>query len=647
VPKTHALATKQKYFALINQGMANKEACDTLGIDPKTGYAWRRGAANSSGTEYKQSQDLQKMRPPVPYDELTSEAQQAWDDFGYFRRRYFGRIASNWQEDAAYKFDKILWTPEKEYVVLNCPPGAGKSTLLHDIEAWLTIRNRGIRGILGSATESLARSYCLRLRRTFERRIPVQGDPHEIAAGRELDAEATLLADFGRFQPERSDLWRAESFIVAQLDDVSIEEKESTWASYGLDGSYLGNRVNIAVWDDVVTKKTMKTSESIQHMRDLWDDVAETRIEPDGAMFLVGQRLGPEDLYRYCLDKPGAQFEEEDDDDELLEPTFIEPEGDNISRKYHHIKYPAHFDELCQKEHKRSNAKQWPEGCLLDPIRLPWRELSALKEHRGENYETVYQQNDIDKDDVLVNRLWVTGGEDPETHEVFPGCYDTDRRYHEWPRLMQVDNPLSVLTVDPSPTKYFSIQWWAASDLESPRYLMDLIRKKLTIDQFLDEPSPGVYTGVLEDMYQLSKSKGHPLTHLIFEKNGAQRWLSQLGYFHRWVQSRNVAFFSHETQLNKADPDYGVQILGPLYKRGLIRLPNMAHGDMGYVISRTLVHEVTAWPNGTTDDCVMAQWFFEWLFPKLVTVQVKDIPKKTVPSWMRSRHKPRPLHPVS
>ena len=40
----------------------------------------------------------------------------------------------------------------KRYLVVNCPPGSGKSTLFaHDIPAWLTVRNRQIRGMIGSA----------------------------------------------------------------------------------------------------------------------------------------------------------------------------------------------------------------------------------------------------------------------------------------------------------------------------------------------------------------------------------------------------------------------------------------------------------------------------------------------------------------
>ena len=39
---------------------------------------------------------------------LCPEAEEALLDFGLFRRRYFGRIASSWQEEAAYKMFRLL-----------------------------------------------------------------------------------------------------------------------------------------------------------------------------------------------------------------------------------------------------------------------------------------------------------------------------------------------------------------------------------------------------------------------------------------------------------------------------------------------------------------------------------------------------------
>ena len=72
---------------------------------------------------------------------------------------------------------ELLATDQKEFCVINAPPGVGKSTTFtHDIPAWLTCRNRAIRGLVGSVTGKLATQYTRRLRRSFENVVPVKAD---------------------------------------------------------------------------------------------------------------------------------------------------------------------------------------------------------------------------------------------------------------------------------------------------------------------------------------------------------------------------------------------------------------------------------------------------------------------------------------
>jgi hypothetical protein len=233
---------------------------------------------------------------------------------------------------------------------------------------------------------------------------------------------------------------------------------------------------------------------------------------------------------------------------------------------------------------------------------------------------------------VLVPRHWVKGGE--HNGEFFPGCYDSERAYHEVPK--GISNAVySMCMVDPSPTNFWAIEWWLVDADTEFRYLMDLIRQKMDASSFLDyNPDTREFSGALEDLWQLSNKLNRPIKYLIIERNGAQRFLMQLDYFKRWCQLRGVSYFPHDTTTNKSDPEYGVQVLATHYRHGRYRLPNkQTRGDMGFLISKLLVDEVTVWPGGTTDDCVMAQWFMEWWIPRIVTPNPGDIPRKWVPSW--------------
>ena len=601
--------------------------------EAQVSYSWARkyDGLPAHGEAYRKMKEEQDAPAgPVLPDDLTSDAKAALGDFGLFRRRYFGRIASPWQEEAANRMVALLESPQKEFVVVNCPPGAGKSTLFtHDIPAWLTCRDRAIRGLIGSRTQTQANAYTARLRQTLTRRHPVQAKEDERRKGRALDAEATLMMDFGLFRPENPEIWRREQFTVAQTGETSADEKESTWTAFGMDAGSLGWRVNIAIWDDLVDKSVIRSTESIENQRVWWEDEGETRIEPDGVMILQGQRMSANDLYRWCLDMAAG------DPDEWEDP------GDTATapRKYHHIVYKAHYDELCEEVHKPGEAEPYPNGCLLDPVRLPWRELKAIRANRVQKFEVLYQQQDVDPGNVLVPKLWVDGGTDPNTREVFPGCWDPDRDVAQLPDGVST-GALSVATADPSPTKFWSIQWWmclrapeGSGDRWGLRYLMDLIRQGMDAPDFLDwNHATGTFSGVMEEWQQRSVEMGRPIQVWIVEANAAQRFMLQYDHVRRWMSARRVRVVAHQTHRNKTDPEYGVQMVATPWKHGLVRLPGKG---MGRPASMKLVDEVTRWPDGQYDDCVMGQWFLEHNLPRLGATDRDAQPRLPRPSWMR------------
>lgn len=596
--------------------------------------SWARsfeGLPGNGAAVHKMKEQNEVHQGPVPRDRLGEKAAAALDDFGLFRRRYFGRIASPWQEEAANRMVGLLESPQKEFVVVNVPPGAGKSTLFtHDIPAWLTARDRAIRGLIGSRTQTQANAYTARLRQTLIRRHPVQAKDDERRKGRALDAEATLAADFGLFRPENPEIWRREQFTVAQFDDTPIDEKESTWTAFGMDAGSLGWRVNIGIWDDLVDKTTIRSAESIENQRVWWEDEGETRIEPDGVMILQGQRMSASDLYRYCLDMAAG------DPDEWEDPG----DWERAPRKYHHIVYKAHYDEQCQGVHKPGDAVPYPEGCLLDPVRLPWRELKAIKANRVHKFEVLYQQQDVDPGNVLVPKLWVDGGTDPRTGEVFPGCWDNDRDVGQIPDGL-ASGCVSVATADPSPTKFWSIQHWIVQrnvvagpgeDRFGQRFLIDLIRQGMDAPDFLDwNHATKSFSGVMEEWQQRSVELGRPIQVWIVEANAAQRFMLQYDHVRRWMSARKVRVMAHQTHRNKTDPDYGVQMVATPWRHGLVRLPGK--NGLGRTASLKLVDEVTRWPDGQYDDCVMAEWFLEHNLPRLGGTPLEKQPRLWRPSW--------------
>jgi hypothetical protein len=341
-----------------------------------------------------------------------------------------------------------------EFVVHN----SGKTQInSYALPLWLTARDRGLRGLIGSVTGRMAVTYTQRIRRALETVLPLEADSEDITKGIAMDALATLSEDFGRFKPVDHESWTKDAFIVEQLGGVSITNKEPTWTAVGRDQEFIGGRYDFCMWDDLVSLKRMRTIEMIEEDRDWWDSYAERRLEPGGLLILQGQRLNSEDLSRYCLNMEVGLDDEDDEDDEeigsLGGSELRQEEG--IRRKYHHIKFKAHYEELClgKPTHKIS-APAYPEGCLLAPRRLTWKELSSIQRNKPDTYAVVFQQEDVGASEVLVPKIWIDGN-----GAEFPGCWDKNRDRLEIPSGLSGET-WSVMSCDPSPSRFWGIQWW-------------------------------------------------------------------------------------------------------------------------------------------------------------------------------------------
>ena len=622
---------RKKYFEARAAGFSIAQSAQKAKFSEATAYRVEKAAQNlrsdegidSSASNYRELKAESKLEGPKPYERLSADAKKALEDFGYFRRRYFGRVSTPWQEMAGEELVKLLESDNKEYVVMNMPPGSGKTTLLHDLTCWVICRNRSVRLLTGSATMSLAKRNLMRVRRSLERVIPEQAEDNLKARGQAFDAESTLAFDFGRFKPLDKELWTNEAFIVMQPEDAgAISEKEPTLSAYGMDSGFIGGRFDGCFWDDLVDPRKVRSADQREAMEDWYQDVAETRLEPAGMLALIGQRLAPDDLYRFALD-----MTQPIEEDEVLD-TLTDEEISNLrhDKKYKHLKYKAHYEELCEPENHKRGSEAYPKGCLLDPRRLPWREISNLMSNRGERFAVVYQQEDIALDETLVRNEWVFG------HGQSIGCIDKDRDRWEIPPGLNPADCMVVATADPSPTNFWSIQCWLYHPESQQRFLLDLIRKKMEAPEFLEyNYNIGEFTGVMEEWQRLSTSLGFPIQTWVIEQNAAQRFMLQYDHFKRWRQLNGVEVIPHNTNTNKSDANYGVTTISQHWRFGRVRL--MGKGE-GKVRSMHLIDEVTKYPHGRTDDCVMAEWFFEWNIPNLYQPKTQKV-QAWRPNWVR------------
>ena len=620
-----------QYLALRRAGNSMHSAAKECEISY---HACRDAESGKAPRNYVAAEETLGEQPAIGipfYDDLCPEAQAAYDNIEIFAKRYFGIILQPWQVEATERIMKLMDTEYEEYAVINAPPGSGKSTFFAKVlPAWATVRNRAIRGMIGSASQRLAEWYSRRLRSEFDRAHPVKAELNDVRLGLAVDAEATLQQDFGMFKPDSSEIWRSEAFTVLQQDDAPLSQKEPTWSAFGMDSGFLGGRFDLVIWDDVYDPRKMRSAESREDMRRWWDEVAETRLEPGGLLILQGQRMSADDIYRYALDKVAPP-------DEMELEEFDPDDAPDDWRKYHHLKYPVHHEELCKGDHK-PDAAPWPEGCLLYPRRLPWRRLRHIKAQTPDRFEVLYQQSDINPASVLVDPLWVSGGVGSDGVD-YVGCWDNDRDLWEIPRGVSGDL-FVVATADPSPSQYWALQCWAYNPETQFRYLLESYRRKMDAPSFLDwNHADQTFAGIAEDWWQITNDMGRPITHWIIEANAAQKFILQYDHYKRWASIRGVELVPNYTHSrNKGDPKYGVQMLAPLWRLGRVRLPGKQNTE-ARPHSLLLINEVTRWnPEGTgsrTDDCVMAEWFLEHNLEKIYVPSIINN-RQWRPTWISS-----------
>ncbi len=533
------------------------------------------------------------------------------NNFGSFRSTYLGHVEKAWMSEAADTVRRLLATPDPEYVVLNCPQGAGKTGFLIDLMTWLIVANRRLRCLFGADTKENASKGTGLIQSYLETQVPVWSDPDLVALGEATAATRVLAHDFGAFKGDG--IWQRNQFLVDFADGGGQSNKEATVTAFGTAG-VMGNRFELVGWDDLVTEEVTRSPTQNDKLCEDWDGgLGESRVEKRGhsLLLLVGQRIGPRDLYKYNLDKVRVEY----------------VDGKETERKmYTHIRFPAHDEDLCVGVHEKGVARSWPYGCLLDAQRITWSDCATKMRNSPRAFEIQWQQRDGTLDGSIIENAWVYGGADSEGIDR-PGCLNRQRDLKQVPKDWR--SPLlSAITVDPSPTQFWAVQAWLRNKSINASALMQLVDKKMTSDRLLDYDGER-FSGVLEDFYQASVLYGHPVTHVIFEFNAAQRWFKDNRATKEWKKARNIAIVPHTTTKLKNDPDLGLPILVDPIRSGRYDFP---YADrMSRIATDVLAQQLTG--NHVRNDQQMAAYFFE-LHCYRLTPRTKETPRLPRPSWL-------------
>lgn len=628
--RTVSAEDKAAFFRLVDQEhVAHTVAAQMLGFSAMTGSTWIRKRAQETRTREELAEqarlrqlderdrlaeeaDLKAhagkfdhprvsgqalgtaemmLAPPCSYDQLSLVAQCAVHEsprgFEIFRRRYLGRRSKPWQKRAV--IDLLAAEAEartrnvRYYMIANVFPGGGKSTTFtHDYATWrivcARVRRKIYRVQLGSESITQSRSYVTNIRSTFETNL-------------------RLIEAFGRFKPLKPILWMTTAITIDYPVGTKRDEKEPTVFAVSKDSSFLGFRCELAMWDDLVSKKNSRTVESRIEQYAWWIAEAQSRVNPGGLCALIGTRANRDDLFKR-LSLLRVTTTDSTDTLEVERPI------------YNRFTYPVHDVSKCVQTASLRRADH--VDCLGDPDRYPWEEVQTIRAADSLGFELTFQQNDVGLEDQLVQDIWLTGGVDSATGDMYPGCYDRDRTMWQAPPPHALADYRCAIVVDPSPTQWWAVEVWVWDRTSDIDYLVGLERRRMQVGDLLDmKPGTLEYTGLLEDMLLKLREIGIDCYYVIIEDNAAQRFMLQYGFIRAWSTSRNVVIRGHGTTHEKlGDEHYGIETLGPRYRQGRVNLP-MANPASRERVS-FLTREAMSFPDGETDDCLKAQWFFHY-----------------------------------
>lgn len=203
-----------------------------------------------------------------------------------WRERYFGAVYKSKPVTPRHLqagIDLIDSLEGGERGIILMPPNHAKTSLVEDWVCWHIAHNPEIRVVIVSKTEDHAARVVGRI------------------VERLTDAEVyeAFHQDYGPFRAEvRGKRWRDTSFKVVK---ATGGERDYTCVGMGYKGQVTGRRIDLLVLDDVVDWDNCTPAE-VAKQREFIFSVADSRLDDDSKLLVIGTRFSERDLYRTLLD---------------------------------------------------------------------------------------------------------------------------------------------------------------------------------------------------------------------------------------------------------------------------------------------------------------------------------------------------------
>lgn len=567
---------KARVLELITEGLTIVAAMNAVNRKEDTYKSWRKTdkefSASVDSIRSARSETKETGRPTVPDFETFCRDWLKQPLFPHQLRMLDvieGRAPRDMHDSMTYR------AGDQQRVLINVPPEHAKSTTFTvNYSVWMIHKNPDIRIVIMSQTRGLAEKFLYEIKMKLT--SPLYRDMH-----------LRFAPEGGWKDPDNS--WTNE-LIYVRGKGGKVVQKDPTVQAMGLSGQIYGQRADLIFMDDVITTKNAR---EIEKQQIVLEREIESRLPSDqeggGLLAILGTRVTPTDLYRVVIDI--------EDHDEVPVWTYF--------------RQPAVLDY--GNGDSSTWTTLWPEK---------WNGKSLAKKKRGDaSWSLIYQQLNV-SDEMTFKAEAVYASIDGSR---FPGLLTDAGLSPRTAREGGMSGMFVVGGLDPA-TVGATAMIVAALDRETgKRWVLDGFNKSNCSPKEMREQ-----VKKFTDIYGIHE--------WVIERNAFQRFLTQDPELTQFLRSRGTRLTEHYTTANKFDADWGVSTMGPLFdtcgvpdanhpsgrwkktpETALVSMPSERQNAwMSELVQQLIVWEPSGMTQKTKTDLVMALWFTEIAFHKVL-----------------------------
>lgn len=393
--------------------------------------------------------------------------------------------------------------------------------------------------------------------------------------------DSELVSDFGPFRGRK---WTTTQMELAKR---TITDKEPTFAAYGTGSNVFGHRADFVICDDLLNLDNsgpQATDAMRQKVHDWFFQGVMKVAAPRGKVIVIGTMMDFRDLYH-----------------ELLDPKH----GFKV------IRMQALIDD-------ETREVLWPE-------QMPYEKLVAMRESDPVSFMKRMQNEALDESSLVFPQAALDACcEDRPWGVVTQAMKDAGRTH-------------VIVSFDPSSgqkTGWCGLAVLAFNPKEpEPRQydVLEIYNFRRMLESSDEEESQGKL-GQVETLIQAVTKYGARM--LVIEKNGAHQYLLQSKKLRAFRDSGHRVEPHYTSGRDKADPDIGVDTLGPLVSARKITFP-FGDEESRRWVSSFFTQEASKYPMASRTDRLMALWM-GFLKARELGARNQRIRRRSLPSWMQN-----------